>query len=79
MILTIKPYLHLNCVLMLNWIIWNRIFLTLELYLHETELFNLELFWHFAVCNRNLYLYLTELELQSVAISHLWKAMSAYA
>ena len=24
MFLTIKPYLHLNCVLMLNWIIWNR-------------------------------------------------------
>ena len=23
MLLTIKPYLHLNCVLMLNWIIWN--------------------------------------------------------
>ena len=21
--LTIKPYLHLNCVLMLNWIVWN--------------------------------------------------------
>ena len=24
MFLTIKPYLHLNCVLMLNWTIWNR-------------------------------------------------------
>ena len=24
MFLTLKPYLHLNCVLMLNWIIWNR-------------------------------------------------------
>ena len=24
MFLTIKPYLHLNCLLMLNWIIWNR-------------------------------------------------------
>ena len=23
MFLTIKPYLHLNCVLMINWIIWN--------------------------------------------------------
>ena len=24
MFLTIKPYLHLNYVIMLNWIIWNR-------------------------------------------------------
>ena len=26
MLLTIKPYLYLNCVLMLNWIVWNRTF-----------------------------------------------------
>ena len=23
MFLTVKPYLHLNCVFMLNWIVWN--------------------------------------------------------
>ena len=39
MFLTIKPYLHLNCVLMLNWnyLKWNC-FSTLKLYLHWTEL-----------------------------------------
>ena len=32
-----------------------ELFLTLELYLYSTELFNIELFW------QNLYLYSTEL------------------
>ena len=44
---------------------WNAIslelFLTLKLYLHLTELFNTELFWHLTVCKQNLYLYWTEL------------------
>ena len=31
------------------------------LYLHETELFNIELFWHLTVCKQHLYLYQTEL------------------
>ena len=31
MFLTIKPYLHLNCVLMLNWIILNRIVFDIEI------------------------------------------------
>ena len=52
MFLTIKPYLHLNYVLMLNWIIWNRTDFDIE-----TELFNIELFWHLIVCKENLYLY----------------------
>ena len=41
-------------------------FLTLKLYFHETELFNIELFWQLTVSKQNLYLYwtkLTELEL----------------
>ena len=29
----------------------------------ETELFNIELFWHLTVRKQNLYLYLAELEL----------------
>ena len=36
-------------------------FLTLKLSLHETELFNIELFWHLTVCKQSLYL--AELEL----------------
>ena len=46
---------------MLNWIIWNGTVLTLKLYLHQTELFNIKLFWHLTVCKQNLYLYLTKL------------------
>ena len=42
MFLTIKPYLYLNYVLMLNGI---------------TVLFDMEQFWHVAVCKQNLYLY----------------------
>ena len=38
-----------------------ELFLTLKLYLHETELFNIELFWHLTVSKQNLYLYQTEL------------------
>ena len=40
-----------------------ELFLTLKLYLHLTELFNRELFWHLTACKQNLYLYLVELEL----------------
>ena len=44
--------------LMLNWIIWNgTVFLILQLYLHKTDLFNIEQFWHLTVCKQNLYLY----------------------
>ena len=38
-----------------------ELFLTLELYFHLTELFNIELFWHLTVCNQNLYLFWTKL------------------
>ena len=34
-----------------------ELFLMLKLYLHETELFDIELFWHLTVCKQNLYLY----------------------
>ena len=32
-----------------------ELFLTLKLYLHQTELFNIELFWHSTVRKQNLY------------------------
>ena len=57
MFFTIRPYLHLNCVLMQNWIIWNRFFFILKLYLRETELFHIEMIWHLTACEQNLYLY----------------------
>ena len=34
---------------------------TLKLYLHLTDLFNIERFWHLTVCKQNLYLYQTEI------------------
>ena len=37
-----------------------ELFLTLRLYLHLTELFNIELFWHLIACKQNFYLYWTE-------------------
>ena len=36
-------------------------FFTSKLYLHLTDMFNIELFWHLIVCKQNLYLYKTEL------------------
>ena len=39
-----RGQIELNCVLMLNWIAWNRTDLTLKLYLCITELFETELF-----------------------------------
>ena len=50
----LHAYVGLNC---LKW----SCFLTLKLYLHWTELFGVELFWHLAVCGRDLYLCWTEL------------------
>ena len=38
---------------MLNWTASNRIILTLKLYLHWTELFEIELFWHYLYVNKN--------------------------
>ena len=63
MFLAIKLYLHLNCVLMLNWIVWNRTVFDIEIVFILNWMFNIELFWHVTVCKQNLYLYLTELEL----------------
>ena len=40
------------------------LFLTLKLYLYQTDLFNIELFWHLTVYKQNLYeTELAELEL----------------
>ena len=41
---------------MLNWIVWNGTVFDIE-----TELFNIELFWHLTARKQNLYLYKTEL------------------
>ena len=38
-----------------------ELFLSLKLYLHWIDMFNIELFWHLTVSKQNLYLYLTEL------------------
>ena len=35
----------------------------MELFLHQTELFNIELFWHLTAYKQNLYSYLAELAL----------------
>ena len=43
---------------MLNWIVWNKTALYMEtFYLRETELFEIELFWHLTVCKQKLYFY----------------------
>ena len=34
-----------------------ELFLTMKLYLHSAELFNIELFWHLTVRKQNLDLY----------------------
>ena len=53
--------IELNCILMLNWIVWNRTVLGIETVLGKTELFKIELFWYLTVCKRKLYLYLNKL------------------
>ena len=52
MFLTIKPYLHLKSVIMLNWIIWNRTIFDIKLYLQLTELLHITA-W--IVWNRNVF------------------------
>ena len=47
-----------------------ELFFDNKLYLHSTELFNMEPLWHLTVCKQNLYLYktkLAELELIDLA------------
>ena len=34
-----------------------ELFLTLKVYLRQTDLFNIELFWHLNGCKHNLYSY----------------------
>ena len=43
---------------MLNWIAWNRTVLAIKLYLRQTVLFEIEMFWHIAVCKQKLFLIL---------------------
>ena len=38
-----------------------ELFSTWKVYLHETKLLNIELFWHLTESKQNLYLHLTEL------------------
>ena len=44
--------IELECVLMLNWIGWDETVLTFKLYLNQTELFEIELFWHLTECKQ---------------------------
>ena len=59
----IELFFDIKTVFTLNWIVtYNcNCFLTLILYLHWTELFNMELFWHVTVCKQSLYFYKAEL------------------
>ena len=61
MFLTIELYLHLNCILMLNWIVWNGTIFDIEtiLTLNWIVIYRTVL----TVCKQNIYLYLAELEL----------------
>ena len=49
--------IELNCILMLNWIVWNTTVFYIRTVLRYTELFKIELFWHLTVCKQKLYLY----------------------
>ena len=51
-------YLHLNSVLMLNWIVWNGTIFDIESVLSLNWIV-----WYLTVCKQNLYLYKAELEL----------------
>ena len=46
--------IELNCILILKWIVWNRTVLDIQTVLHWIKLFEIELFWHIAVCKKNL-------------------------
>ena len=41
-------------------LIWHKTQPTYQQYLRETELFEIQLFWHLNECKQNLYLYKTE-------------------
>ena len=48
--------IELNCVLTLNWIVWNRTDFDIETaYLCENELFEIKLFWYLTVCKQKNY------------------------
>ena len=44
--------IELNCVITLNWIVWNELFLHLTVCKQKTELFEVELFHHLRVCKQ---------------------------
>ena len=52
-----KDQIELNCILMLNWIVWNGTVFDIETILCYNELFEIELFWHLTVCIQRLYSY----------------------
>ena len=49
--------IEVNCVVMLNWIPWNRTLYDIETLLYKTEFFEIEMFWHLTGSKQNLYLY----------------------
>ena len=50
--------IEVNCVIMLNWIVWNKTVFDIEtVYLCLNEFFEIELFWHLTFCKQKLYLY----------------------
>ena len=57
MFFIIKLYLHLNCVIMLNWIVWNGTVFDIETLLTQNWIVYIEVFWHLTVCKKNLFLY----------------------
>ena len=47
--------IELNCILMLNWIVWNGTVFDIEPILTLNWMFEIEQFWHLTVCKQNLY------------------------
>ena len=61
MFLTIKMYLHLNCMLMLNWIVWNGTVFDFETLLILNWIVIYRTVLIFNCVYKNIYLYQTEL------------------
>ena len=55
MFLTIKLYLHLNCGLMLNWIVWNWIVFDIETVLTLNWIVIVTAWINWIVWNRNVF------------------------
>ena len=46
--------IELKCVLILNWITWNRTVFDIKTIFTITELLKIELFWYLTVCKQNI-------------------------